>query len=162
MTLEIREARPFDQDAIWSILKPILRAAETYALPIDWEQEQAIAYWFKPEHTVFVATQADEVVGTYYLHANQQGGGAHVANCGYATAHQAQGRGVASAMCAHSLRVATALGYLALQFNLVISTNERAVNLWRRFGFETVGSIPKAFNHPRFGLVDAFVMHRFL
>jgi ribosomal protein S18 acetylase RimI-like enzyme len=133
-----------------------------HALPADWEQEKAIAYWFKPEHTVFVAMQANEVVGTYYLHANQQGGGAHVANCGYATASQAQGRGVASAMCEHSLRAAASLGFLAMQFNLVISTNERAVDLWRRFGFETVGTIPNAFNHPRFGLVDAFVMHRFL
>lgn len=162
MTLVIREALPSDQIAIWSILKPILRAAETYALPAEWEQEQTIGYWFKPEHTVFVAMRADQLVGTYYLHANQQGGGTHVANCGYATAPQAQGQGVASAMCEHSLRVATALGFLAMQFNLVVSTNERAVNLWRRFGFETVGTIPKAFYHPRFGLVDAFVMHRFL
>lgn len=162
MTLLIREALPSDQNAIWSILMPILKASETYALPADWNQEQAIAYWFKPEHTVFVAMQADELVGTYYLHANQQGGGAHVANCGYVTASQAQGRGVASAMCAHSLRAAASLGFLAMQFNLVISSNERAVNLWRRFGFEIVGTIPNAFNHSRFGLVDAFVMHRFL
>lgn len=162
MNFLIREALPSDQDAIWSILKPILRAGETYALPMEWEREQAVAYWFKPGNTVFVATWAGEVVGTYYLHANQQGGGAHVANCGYATASRAQGQGVASAMCEHSLQAASALGFLAMQFNFVISTNQRAIDLWRRFGFETVGTIPRGFNHPRFALVDAFVMHRFL
>jgi ribosomal protein S18 acetylase RimI-like enzyme len=162
MNFLIREALPSDHDAIWSILKPILRAGETYALPREWKREQAISYWFKPGNTVFVAVQADEVAGTYYLHANQEGGGAHVANCGYATASQAQGQGVASVMCEHSLKAASSLGFLAMQFNLVISTNERAVNLWRRFGFEIVGTIPSAFNHPRLALVDAFVMHRFL
>jgi len=162
MSLLIREALPSDQDAIWSILEPILRAGETYALPMDWAEEQAISYWFRPGNTVFVAVRADEVLGTYFLHANQQGGGAHVANCGYATAFRAQGQGVASAMCEHSLQLASSLGFLAMQFNFVISANRRAVDLWRRFGFEIVGTVPNAFNHPRFALVDAFVMHRFL
>ena len=150
MSLLIREALPSDQGAIWSILEPILRAGETYALPMDWTQEQAISFWFRSGNTVFVAVRGDEVLGTYFLHANQQGGGAHVANCGYATAFRAQGQGASS------------LGFLAMQFNFVISTNRRAVDLWRRFGFEIVGTIPKAFDHPRFGLVDAFVMHRFV
>ena len=162
MSLLIREARPSDQEAIWSILEPILRAGETYALPMEWTEEQAISYWFTPGNAVFVAVRDDEGVGTYYLHANQRGGGAHVANCGYATALRAQGQGVASVMCEHSLQIASSLGFLAMQFNFVISTNRRAVDLWRRFGFEIVGTIPKAFDHPRFGLVDAFVMHRFL
>jgi ribosomal protein S18 acetylase RimI-like enzyme len=111
---------------------------------------------------VFVAEDATGVIGTYYLHANQRGGGAHVANCGYMTAAHAGGRGVATAMCDHSLAEAAARGFRAMQFNFVISTNERAIRLWQRFGFKVVGTIPQAYDHPALGLVDALVMHRSL
>ncbi|MGH6969068.1 MAG: GNAT family N-acetyltransferase [Stellaceae bacterium] len=102
------------------------------------------------------------VVGTYYLQANQRGGGAHVANCGYVTAAKSAGRGVACAMCAHSLDVARARGFRAMQFNLVVATNERAIRLWEQCGFAIVGRLPGAFRHPRLGPVDALVMYRTL
>jgi ribosomal protein S18 acetylase RimI-like enzyme len=162
MSITVREASEIDGDAVWLILEPIIRAGDTYALPADWTREEALAFWFRRENKVFVAELDGQLVGTYYLHPNQQGNGAHVANCGYATATQAQKRGVASQMCAHSLQYAAAAGYLAMQFNFVISTNEGAVRLWRRAGFDTVGVIPDAFNHPRLGYVDALVMHRYL
>ncbi|TWI36351.1 ribosomal protein S18 acetylase RimI-like enzyme [Mesorhizobium tianshanense] len=160
--LTIRPAAPADTDAIWSILEPVLRAGETYALPREWNRRQALEYWFSDGHEVFVADDGGDVIGCYYLHANQRGGGAHVANCGYITSAASSGRGVATAMCEHSLQRAAEQGYRAMQFNLVISTNERAVNLWRRLGFDIVGTIPKAFEHPRLGFVDALVMHRML
>jgi ribosomal protein S18 acetylase RimI-like enzyme len=100
------------------------------------------------------------VVGTYYLRANNRGGGAHVANCGYMTAPGATGRGVARAMCAHSLDEARRRGFAAMQFNFVIASNERAVRLWRSCGFEIVGTLPGAFDHPTRGFVDAYVMYR--
>jgi ribosomal protein S18 acetylase RimI-like enzyme len=109
---------------------------------------------------VFVAAEAGEIVGTYYLRANQSGGGAHVANCGYMTAPRATGRGVASAMCAHSLDEARRRGFRAVQFNFVLASNERAVRLWQKFGMAVIGRIPRAFDHPRLGLVDALVMWR--
>ena len=122
----------------------------------------ALAYWLAPAHEVFVAEDESGLVGTYYLRANQQGGGAHVANCGYMTAPWAAGRGVARAMCAHSLDRARAHSFLAMQYNLVVSTNERAVRLWESFGFGRAGRLPGAFLHPGLGLVDAFVMYRSL
>ena len=125
-------------------------------------REDALAYWMSPEHEVFVAEEHDEVLGTYFLRANQKGGGSHVANCGYITAARATGRGVARAMCAHSLDHARARGFQAMQFNFVVVTNERAVRLWQSFGFETVGRLPRVFRHPTLGLVDALVMHRVL
>ena len=149
-----------DADAIWAILEPVIRAGETYPLPRNMDREGALAYWFSPDHEVFVAEDHSEIVGTYFLQANQRGGGAHVANCGYMTAPYATGRGVARAMCAHSLEVARQLGFRAMQFNFVVSSNERAVRLWLKSGFEIVGRLPKAFEHPTVGLVDAYVMYR--
>ena len=105
---------------------------------------------------------APRVVGTYYLQPNRRGGGDHVANCGYATLVQARGRGVARAMCLHSLDVARRQGYLAMQFNFVVANNEGAVALWKSLGFAVVGRVPQAFRHPNLGLVDALVMYRAL
>jgi ribosomal protein S18 acetylase RimI-like enzyme len=160
--MTIRLAESSDANAIWAILEPTIRAGETYTLPRSTEKEQALAYWFSPEHTVFVAEQDGEVVGSYYLRANQQGGGAHVCNCGYMTAARASGRGVATAMCAHSLEYARSRGFRAMQFNFVVSSNEAAIHLWQKFGFATVGRLPGAFLHPVFGYVDALVMYRVL
>jgi ribosomal protein S18 acetylase RimI-like enzyme len=156
----IRSAGSEDRDAIWSIIEPIIRAGDVYTLPREMACEDALGYWFSASHEVFVAREGDAVVGTYYLRANQRGGGSHVANCGYATAPAATGRGVARAMCAHSLEHARKRGFKAMQFNFVVSTNERAVKLWQSFGFEIVGRLPKAFRHPQIGYVEAFVMYR--
>jgi L-amino acid N-acyltransferase YncA len=160
--MQIREAQASDGDAIWSILEPVIRAGETYTLPVDMEREDALMFWSAPAHEVFVAQERTEILGTYFLRSNQRGGGAHVANCGYITAPWANGRGVARAMCGHSLDRARSRGFRAMQFNFVVSTNERAIRLWHSFGFETVGRLPGAFHHPRQGFVDALVMYRLL
>jgi ribosomal protein S18 acetylase RimI-like enzyme len=156
----IRNAAAADGDAIWRIMEPIVRAGETYTLPRDMDMDSALAYWHSAGHEVFVAEENGEIVGTYFLQANQKGGGAHVANCGYMTAASATGRGVARAMCTHSLERARERGFRAIQYNFVISSNERAVRLWQSFGFEIVGSLPKAFLHPKLGYVDAYIMYR--
>jgi len=148
------------EDAIWAIMEPIIRAGETYTLPRDMDKASALAYWLSSEHEIFVADENGEIVGTYFLQPNQQGGGGHVANCGYMTAFTATGRGVARAMCEHSLGRAGSRRFRAMQFNFVISTNTRAVRLWQSFEFEIVGTLPKAFLHPTLGYVDAFVMYR--
>ena len=158
--MRIRPAGNADNDALWRVLKPVIRAGETYVLPRDMSAADALAYWRAPAHAVFVAEEGGEIIGTYYLRANQPGGGAHVANCGYMTAPSAQGRGIARAMCAHSLDEARRRGFHAMQFNFVVATNERAVRLWESLGFAVVGRVPEAFAHPRLGLVDALVMYR--
>jgi ribosomal protein S18 acetylase RimI-like enzyme len=160
--MQVRPAQAADDDAIWSIIGPTIRAGETYTLPRAMSRADALSYWRSPAHEVFVAEQDGAVVGTYYMRPNQQGGGSHVANCGYMTAAQASGRGVARAMCAHSLAQARARGFRAMQFNFVVSTNTRAVALWQSCGFEIVGRLAQAFEHPRLGFVDAVVMYRLL
>jgi ribosomal protein S18 acetylase RimI-like enzyme len=160
--MQIRPATDGNADAIWAIMEPIIRAGETYTLPRDMDKVSALAYWLSPEREVFVAEENGEIVGTYCLQANQKGGGAHVANCGYMTAASATGRGVARTMCAYSLDRARERGFRAMQFNFVISTNDRAVRLWQSFGFEIVGRLPGAFHHPTRGYVDAYSMYRTL
>jgi GNAT superfamily N-acetyltransferase len=160
--LTIRPVTPEDRPALWSILEPILRAGETYTLPRDITEQDAIQYWCAPSYRVFLAEEDGVALGTYFLRANQGGGGAHVANCGYMTAANAQGRGVARQMLAHSLQLAKELGFRAMQFNFVVSTNERAVKTWQACGFSVVGTLPQAFQHPRLGFVDALVMYRAL
>ena len=160
--MQIRAANTRDADSIWAILGPTIRSGDTYTLPLDIGREEALAYWMSPGHEVFVLEENGHLLGTYFLRANQRGGGSHVANCGYMTAPWATGRGVARAMCAHSLDHARARGFKAMQFNFVVSTNERAIRLWNSFGFEVVGRLPGAFQHPTQGSVDALVMYRSL
>jgi len=157
--VSIRPATSGDRDAIWAILEPMIRAGETYTLPREMGREHALEYWFAPEKETFVWEEDGRILGTYFLKANQQGGGAHVANCGYVTAAAAQGRGIARAMCLHSLERAKERGFRAVQFNFVVSTNERAVKLWQSLGFEIVGRLAGAFEHPERGFVDALVMY---
>ena len=160
--LRVRKAHADDGDAIWRVIGPAFRAGETYPLPRDISRDDALAYWRSPGHAVFVAEGDGRILGTYYLRANQRGGGAHVANCGYIVDPAAMGQGVARAMAAHSLNEARTRGFRAMQFNFVIRSNERAVRLWQSLGFEIVGRLPSAFDHPRLGLVDALVMVRAL
>jgi ribosomal protein S18 acetylase RimI-like enzyme len=156
----IRPALPQDYPAIWAILVPVIRAGETYALARDMREAEALAYWTAADRETFVAVDGAEILGTYYVRPNQQGGGAHVANCGYVTAAHATGRGVARAMAAHSLRHAKMRGFRAMQFNLVVSTNNRAIALWESLGFVALCRLPGAFAHPSEGFVDALVMFR--
>ena len=158
--ITIRPAVRTDAASVWSIIGPTIRAGETYALPRDLPESEAVDYWMGGDRRTFVAEADGRVLGTYYLRPNQQGGGAHVCNCGYVTAAEAAGRGVARAMCAHSLEQARAAGYRAMQFNFVVSTNTRAIRLWKTMGFEVVGVLPQAFAHPTAGYVDALVMFR--
>ena len=160
--LTVREADADDRPAVWGMLEPVIRAGETYALPRDMTEGDALDFWFEGGHRVHVAEADGRLLGTYYLSPNKQGGGDHVANAGYVTGEEARGRGIAATMCLDSMERARNLGFLAMQFNFVVTTNEGAIRLWHRLGFETVGRLPKAFRHPGAGLVDALVMHRFL
>ncbi|ODT49839.1 MAG: GNAT family N-acetyltransferase [Devosia sp. 63-57] len=162
MTTTIRAATDADWPAILAMLHPVFAAGETYAVDRDLDEAGIHSFWMMPGHEVFVAEIDGKVVGTYYLMANRHGGGAHVANCGYVTSESARGKGVASAMCTHSLTRARERGFRAMQFNHVVSTNEGAVALWQKLGFTIVGTLPGAFEHPVHGFVDAYVMFRAL
>ncbi len=162
MTVRIREATKADFDQIWAIFHDIIAAGETYAFKQDMTKQQAEALWLDTPPKTFVIENGEQILGTYFVKANQAGPGSHVCNCGYMVAASARGLGLATKMCEHSQHIAKDLGFKAMQFNCVVSSNEVAVKLWNKLGFATVGRIPKAFNHPIKGYVDTLVMYKWL
>jgi ribosomal protein S18 acetylase RimI-like enzyme len=160
--VEIRQASESDREAIWEIFHAIVVGADTYVFDPSIPKEEALAYWMSPANEKFVAILNDEVVGTYILRANQPGLGSHVANAAFMVNPEARRAGIGKAMGEHALRMARKFGYRAMQFNFVVSTNERAIALWKKLGFEIVGILPGAFRHVDLGYVDALVMYQVL
>ncbi len=160
--ITIRPITPGDFDRFWPTFQAIAEARETYAYDPAVTKDSARTMWLDLPLYTFVAEENGELLGSYYLKANAGGPGDHVCNCGYMVAPAARGRGVAQRMCEHSLDVARDAGFLAMQFNSVVSTNEVAVALWRKMGFEVVGTLPRAYRHRTRGLVDCYVMYRWL
>jgi|TARA_Y100001951_G_scaffold60255_1_gene47938 RimJ/RimL family protein N-acetyltransferase len=160
--LRIRPLEAADFDQVWPIIRDVVQAQETYAFDPDMDRETAWKTWVELPRATFVVEQDGQILGTYYIKANAAGPGDHVCNCGYMTAAAARGKGVASAMCRHSLQVGRELGFSAMQFNSVVASNTVAVALWQKLGFAIVGTLPKAYRHARLGLVDCHVMFRSL
>ena len=160
--MNIREATEEDFDLIWPIFRGVVSAGDTYGYPPETTKEEAINIWLVVPRKTFVFEEDGRIFGTYYLKTNQAGPGSHVCNCGYMVSSTARGKGLATAMCKHSQEIAHDMGYKAMQFNFVASSNEVAVRLWKKFGFEVVGRLPKAFQHPVDGYVDALVMYKWL
>ncbi|HDZ48124.1 hypothetical protein LCGC14_0025880 [marine sediment metagenome] len=152
-----------DFASFWPTFQSIVQAQETYAIDPDISYEAAQQLWCKaPKASLVVKDESAQILGTYYLKANAAGPGNHVCNCGYMVTPAARGKGVARAMCEHSQQQAKALGFLAMQFNAVVATNNIAVALWQKLGFNIVGTVPNAFRHARLGLVNTYVMYKAL
>lgn len=160
--LEIKLAQNDGFEAIWPIIHEVLRTGDTYPFAPESTREEAFQIWMQKPQATYVAYLDDEIVGTYYIKANQPGLGSHVCNAGYMVRASARGQGIGKAMCKHSLGEARKLGFKAMQYNLVVSTNTGAVELWQDMGFEIIGTLSKAFNHREKGFVDAFVMYQWL
>lgn len=156
----IREATEADWPAIWGLFRAVCAAGDSYAYDEHTTEEAARKLWFDPPAKGYVAEEDGQLLGTYFLRPNQPGRGSHVANGGYMVTEAARGRGLASAMCAHSIETARGLGYRAMQFNFVVSTNEAAVRAWRKHGFAVAATLPGAFRHATRGFVDVYVMWR--
>ena len=186
--LIIREATNDDfENGIWSIFHEIVSEGETYAYPTTTNKEEGRHYWMEYPRKTYVVVEVDAddddddgntnsagssdttnsncIVGTYYIKTNQieNGAGEHVCNCGYMVSSKSRGKGIATMMCKHSQNEAKEkFGYKAMQYNFVASTNSGAVKLWKKLGFDIVGTLPKAFNSPKHGYVDAYVMYKWL
>ena len=159
--LTIRPFEAQDWPLVWPLLHTTFASGDTYAYAPGSSEADIYQAWIKLPLATYVAYDAQgQLLGTYVLKVNQPGLGSHVSNCGYVVSPAAQGQGVASAMCEHSQQEAIKRGFSAMQFNLVVATNERAVALWQRMGFDIVGTLPGAFKHQKLGFVDAYVMFK--
>jgi L-amino acid N-acyltransferase YncA len=158
--MKIREATPKDYEAIWEIFKLVIKTGDTYVFHPETKKEDLSKHWFAPYMKTYIAEEHHEILGTYIIKPNQIDLGAHIANCSYMVHPKAQGKGIGKQLCEHSLENAKLLGYKAIQFNIVVSTNQAAIKLWQKYGFEIIGTIPKGFKHLTLGFVDAYIMFK--
>ncbi|MDN3514063.1 MAG: GNAT family N-acetyltransferase [Candidatus Brocadia sp.] len=160
--IKIRKAKDTDFEDVWNIFHQVVKKGDTFAFAPESTREECKALWMQPGICTYIAELRGKIAGTYILRKNQPGLGAHVANAAYMVHPEAHGQGIGKAMGNHSIKQAKNLGFSAIQFNFVVSTNIVAIQLWLKLGFKIVGTVPKAFNHRRLGLVDVYVMHRFV
>lgn len=158
--IEIRKAEEADKPEIWQIIKAVITAGDSYTISPDSTEDEVMPMWFGSDKNTYVAVSDSRIVGTFFIKANQTGLGAHVANAGYMVSPEARGEGIGRYMCEWSLDEARRLGFKAMQFNFVVKSNERAVKLWQKLGFEIIGEIPEAFDHAKLGLTNAYIMYR--
>ena len=158
--MAIREATANDLDEIWEIFENVIKKGDTFAFSPDTPKEDLSKLWFAPAMKTYVAVENGKITGTYFIKPNQPGLGSHICNCGYMVSPAARGKGTGRLMCGHSIAKAKELGYKGMQYNLVVSTNIKAVKLWERCGFKIIGTIPGGFHHRELGYVDTYIMFR--
>ena len=158
--MEIVEITKNDFKSFWPTFKEIVEAQETYAFNPNMTFEEAYTLWCKSAQQTFVMIDNNIILGSYYIKQNSSGPSSHISNCGYMVSPSSRGKGVAKALCIHSQKIALELGYLAMQFNSVVSSNEIAINLWKKLGYDVIGTIPNAYNHKTLGYVDSFIMYK--
>ena len=150
-----------DYDAVWNIFSRVIQKGDTYVFYPDTPKEALDIHWFADYMDTFVAVDGDDkVLGTYIIKPNQMGFGNHIANCSYMVSPEAQGKGVGKLLCENSIQYAKESGYLGIQFNIVVSTNTVAVELWKKYGFRIIGTTPKGFRHAELGFVDTYIMYK--
>ena len=158
--IEIRKATAEDHDAIWNIIKVVIASGDTYVYDPGSSREEMMKEWFGENKHTYVALVESKIAGTFFIKSNQPDLGSHIANAGYMTDPSMSGKGIGKAMCEYSLHEAKQLGFQAMQFNIVIKSNERAMRLWKKLGFGIKGEIPEAFNHRQLGLINAYIMYK--
>lgn len=159
-SLSARIATDKDEKALWGILEPMVRKGGTYVFSLDKTKESMMGYWMGTDKTTFVVENEGVVVGTFYLKANQEGLGDHICNAGFVVSRDAEGQGVGRWMGEYAQEAAKSREFLAMQFNFVIQSNQKAVHLWKSLGFSVIGEIPEAYRHPNLGLVSAFIFYK--
>jgi L-amino acid N-acyltransferase YncA len=159
--MEIRDYTETDWPTIWPIFKEVVAARDTYVYDPDWTSDEARGVWVRtpPGHTV-VAEDGARLLGTAHMGPNRPGPGSHVSTASFMVAADARGQGVGRALGEYALDWARSEGYASMQFNAVVESNEAAVRLWKSLGFEIIGTVPEAFEHPVLGRVGLHVMYR--
>ena len=160
--MKLRKATLKDYNAIWEIFKLVIETEDTHVFKKNTPKADLHDIWFADYMTSFVVESENRIVGTYMIRPNYTDLGNHIANCGYLVHPKEQGRGIGKRLCEHSIETAREMGYRGMQFNIVISTNTAAVNLWKKFGFKIIGTTPGGFRHKTQGFVDTYMMYKAL
>jgi len=158
--MRIRRAEKSDYDPVWDIFSEVIKTGDTYVFDPDTPRSDLKKHWFADYMTTFVAEEDGRIVGTYIIKQNQIDLGNHIANCSYMVSPAHQGKGIGKKMCAHSIEFAREAGFKGIQFNVVVSSNKAAIELWKKFGFEIIGTTPGGFRHRELGFVDTYIMFR--
>jgi len=160
ITFQIRKATESDFEQIWEIFSEVIQFGDTYVFDPRTPKSDLQKHWFAEYMDTFVAEVNGAIVGTYIMKPNHIDLGNHIANCSYMVKPEHQGRGIGRRMCEHSIRVARESGYRGMQFNVVVSTNKTAIELWQKYGFRIIGTTPGGFRHLDQGPVDTHIMFR--
>jgi len=158
--ITIRPCQKEDEDQIWKIIRHVIEQGDSFTYDPLTSRAEALEDWTSPEKRTFVAVENEKIIGTFYIKPNQIGLGSHIANGSYMVSPKARRKGVGRLMCEYSLHAAKEAGFYAMQFNIVVKSNDQAVRLWQSLGFKIIGEIPEAFRHSRNGLTNAYIMYR--
>ncbi len=156
----IRPVQQKDHQAIWTIFQAVVQQEDTYVFYSSTSYQTFEKQWLHGKMKTFVAEIDNKIVGTYIIKPNQLDLGNHIANCSYMVEPSCQGNGIGSAMCEHSIKFAKKCDFKAIQFNIVVSSNKSAIELWQKFGFKIIGTTPSGFRHKTLGFVDTYIMFR--
>ena len=158
--MNIRKATKTDYNKVWEIFSKVIETGDTYVFNPNTPKSDLKKHWFADYMKTYVIEENGEILGTYIIKPNQIDLGSHIANCSYMVNPNSQGKGIGKKLCEHSLKIARENKFEGIQFNIVVSTNKGAVELWRKFGFEIIGTTPKGFKHSELGLVDTYIMYK--
>ena len=158
--MRVREFRESDWAELWPIVREVAQAGETFTYDPAMSSEQAYAAWiWGPPGNTVVAVDDEGVLGSAKMGPNREGPGSHVSTASFMVSAEARGRGVGRQLCEYALNWARESGYAGMQFNAVVESNHSAVALYERLGFDVVGTVPGAFQHPTLGRVGLHIMY---
>lgn len=158
----IRVAKEQDWPQIYPFYATIMAEGTSYAYPAGQSLDEARPWWMEPRPGLTVVAVDDDgaVVGSAKMGPNRPGRGAHVATASFLVDPAHRGKGTGRMLGRYVLDWARAEGFHGIQFNAVVESNHPAVHLWRSLGFEVIGTVPEAFDHPEHGLVGLHVMYQ--
>lgn len=148
-----------DESGLYEIFRDVVDSGSQFPYECSSVQE-FYRQFFAPTSEVYVCRSATEVVGGFFVRSNFPGRSSHIANAAYMIKSFYRGQGIGTLLINASLEIAKAMGFQAMQFNMVLSQNGAATKLYQKLGFNIIGTIPEAIRNPDGSYQDGYVLHR--